>query len=150
MIDGENGLKSSDFKKIRRLAVQFIYQQDVNQQFAMQKQVLDQFMKQFEVPDYQKEFLRSILSSMFQALAKIDELIEKNAKNWKISRIARVDLAVLRVATIELLERQGTDVGVIISEAASIAQEYGAANSAAFVNGILDAIAKTVRKNELT
>ncbi|RDB35448.1 transcription antitermination factor NusB [Spirobacillus cienkowskii] len=150
MIDGENGLKSSDFKKIRRLAVQFIYQQDVNQQFVMQKQVLDQFMKQFEVPDYQKEFLMSILSSLFQALSKIDELIEKNAKNWKISRIARVDLAVLRVATIELLERQSTDVGVIISEAACIAQEYGAANSAGFVNGILDAIAKTVRKNELT
>jgi N utilization substance protein B len=95
----------------------------------------------------QKDFLRSLLNAVFDNSKKIDELIETNAKNWKISRIAKVDLAVLRVATIELIERNDTDVGVIISEAASIAQEFGSANSASFVNGVLDAIAKTVRLN---
>ena len=137
MIDGATGLKPADFKQIRRYAVQFIYQQDLNQQFVMQKQSLDNFMRQSEVVELQKDFLRSLLNAIFDHSKKIDELIEKNAKNWKISRIAKVDLAVLRVATI--------DLGVIISEAASIAQEYGSANSPSFVNGILDAIAKSVR-----
>ncbi len=142
----EKGLKPADFKQIRRFAVQFVYQQDINQQFVMQYQVLEQFMRQSEVPDGQKDFLRSLLTMLFENSAKIDELIEAFAKNWKISRIAKVDLAVLRVAILELMERKNTDVGVIIAEAAAIAQEYGAANSAAFVNGILDAVAKDVRR----
>jgi transcription antitermination protein NusB len=147
MIDGATVLKPADFKQIRRCAVQFVYQQDINQQFVMQRQALDQFMRQSEVAELQKDFLRSLLNAVFDQSKKIDNLIETNAKNWKISRIAKVDLAVLRVATIELLERIDTDVGVIISEAAAIAQEYGSSNSAAFVNGILDAIAKSVRTN---
>ena len=147
MIDGATGLKPADFKQIRRFAVQFVYQQDINQQFVMQRQALDNFMRQSEVAEFQKDFLRSLLNAVFDQSKKVDDLIETNAKNWKISRIAKVDLAVLRVATIELLERNDTDIGVIISEAASIAQEYGSANSAAFVNGILDAIAKSVRNN---
>ena len=147
MIHGTIGLKPADFKQVRRFAVQFIYQQDINQQFVMQKQAMEQFMKQSEVVELQKDFLRSLLNAVFDNSKKIDELIETNAKNWKISRIAKVDLAVLRVATIELIERNDTDVGVIISEAASIAQEFGSANSASFVNGVLDAIAKTVRLN---
>jgi transcription antitermination protein NusB len=147
MIDGATGLKPADFKQIRRFAVQFVYQQDINQQFVMQRQALDQFMRQSEVVEVQKDFLRSLLNAVFDQSKKVDDLIETNAKNWKISRIAKVDLAVIRIATIELLERNDTDIGVIISEAASIAQEYGSANSAAFVNGILDAIAKSVRTN---
>lgn len=147
MIDGAMGLKPADFKQVRKFAVQFIYQQDINQQFVMQKQALDLFMQQSEVVELQKNFLCSLLHAVFDQSKKIDNLIETSAKNWKISRIAKVDLAVLRVATIELLERNDTDIGVIISEAASIAQEYGSANSAAFVNGILDAIAKSVRTN---
>jgi N utilization substance protein B len=147
MIHGTTGLKPTDFKQVRRFAVQFIYQQDINQQFVMQKQAMEQFMKQSEVLDLQKDFLRSLLNAVFDNSKKIDELIETNAKNWKLSRIAKVDLAVLRVATIELIERNDTDVGVIISEAASIAQEFGSANSASFVNGVLDAIAKIVRLN---
>lgn len=147
MIDGATGLKPADFKQIRRFAVQFVYQQDINQQFVMQRQALDHFMRQSEVVELQKDFLRSLLNAVFDQCKRIDDLIETNAKNWKMSRIAKVDLAVLRVATIELLERKDTDIGVIISEAASIAQEYGSANSAAFVNGILDAIAKSVRTN---
>jgi transcription antitermination protein NusB len=147
MIDGATGLKPDDFKKIRRFAVQFVYQQDINQQFVMQRTALDHFMRQSQIAEFQKDFLLSLLNALFAQSKKIDELIEVNAKNWKISRIAKVDLAVIRVATIELLERNDTDIGVIISEAASIAQEYGSANSAAFVNGILDAIAKSVRSS---
>lgn len=146
MIENEMGLKPADFKQIRRAAVQFVYQQDINQQFVMQYQALEQFMRQAEILEGQKNFLRKFLTVLFENSKQIDELIETYAKNWKISRIAKVDLAVLRVATLELIERRDTDIGVIISEAAAIAQEYGAANSAGFVNGILDAVAKNVRK----
>lgn len=146
MIENSKGLKPADFKQIRRFAVQFVYQQDINQQFVMQHQTLQHFMQQSDVIEAQKDFLRNFLTVLFDNSKKIDDLIEAYAKNWKISRIAKVDLAILRVAILELLERNDTDVGVIIAEAAAIAQEFGSGNSASFVNGILDAIAKDVRK----
>jgi N utilization substance protein B len=149
MIEGGAGLKTSDFKLARKYAVQFLYQQDINQQLFLHEQTLRNFIEQSEVAQNQREFLKSFLHFIFKSLEKVDALIEKYAKNWKISRIAKVDLAVLRVAIVELIERVETDIPVIISEAASIAQEYGSANSPLFVNGILDAISKEVRKKSL-
>lgn len=139
-------LKLEDYRKIRRFAVQFSYSSDVNQQFTLQNSALENFIQHAEVLPEQRLFLRSMLSSLFDHLREIDSIIEKHAINWKISRIAKVDLAILRVATLELLERKDTDVGVILSEAAAIAQEFGSENSAGFVNGILDAVARDVRK----
>ena len=146
MIEGSSDLKSTDFKSARKYAVQFVYQQDINQQLFLHESTLNNFIVQSNVPQNQKEFLKSFLDQIFKSIQEVDAIIEKYAKNWKISRIAKVDLAVLRVAVVELIERLETDVPVIISEAAAIAQEYGSSNSPLFVNGILDAIGKDVRK----
>ena len=146
MIEGSSDLKSTDFKSARKYAVQFVYQQDIKQQLFLHESTLNNFIVQSNVPQNQKEFLKSFLDQIFKSIQEVDAIIEKYAKNWKISRIAKVDLAVLRVAVVELIERLETDVPVIISEAAAIAQEYGSSNSPLFVNGILDAIGKDVRK----
>ena len=146
MIQGQATLKSADFKLARKYAFQFLYQQDLNQQFFLHTSTLKNFIDQSEVSDNQREFLNAFLEKIFQSIQDVDALIEKHARNWKITRIAKVDLAVLRVACVELIDRLDTDVPVIISEAASLAQEYGSANSSSFVNGVLDAIAKEVRK----
>lgn len=146
MIEGASNLKSADFKLARKYAVQFVYQQELNQQLFLHDTTLTNFIIQSHVPDNQKEFLKAFLEKIFNSIQEIDLIIEKNTKNWKISRIAKVDLAVLRVAVVELIERLETDVPIIISEATAIAQEFGSANSPLFVNGILDSIAKEVRK----
>jgi N utilization substance protein B len=146
MIDGTTGLKTSDFKLARKFAVQFLYQQDVNQQLFLHESTLKNFIAQSIVPENQREFLRAFLSEIFKSIPDVDSIIEKNTKNWKISRIAKVDLAILRVGIVELIQRTETDVPVIISEAAALAQEFGSANSPSFVNGVLDAVAKEVRK----
>jgi 4-hydroxy-3-methylbut-2-enyl diphosphate reductase len=134
---------------LRKFAVQFVYQQDINQQLFLRETTLKNFLKQNQVPENQKEFLKSFLNELFKLIQEIDFTIEKHAKNWKISRISKVDLAILRVAVVELMKRLETDIPVIISEAISIAQEYGSSKSSSFVNGILDSIAKEVRSNSL-
>ncbi|MES2613810.1 MAG: transcription antitermination factor NusB [Bdellovibrionota bacterium] len=146
MIEEASGLKSEDFKLIRKYAVQFVYQQDINQQLFLNDTTLNNFMVQSSVPENQKEFLKSLLNQIFTSRQEVDAIIEKYATNWKLSRIAKVDLAVLRVAIVELLERLETDTPIIISEATAIAEEFGSAHSHSFVNGILDTIAKNVRK----
>lgn len=145
MPENQFGLKTSDIKLIRRWAVQFLYQQDINQQLFLQDATLRNFIEQNSISPAQINFLRPFLEEVFKTIPKIDSLIEKFSKNWKFSRIAKLDLAVLRIAIFEIMNRLDTDVPVIISEAAGIAHDYGSASSSSFVNGILDSVAKEVR-----
>ena len=70
----------------------------------------------------------------------IAEKISANAKGWKIERIAKAELAILRLAVYEALYEESVPVGVAVNEAVELAKEYGGENGAAFVNGILGKI----------
>jgi len=73
--------------------------------------------------------------------ARIDELIAAATEHWKMPRLSRVDLNVLRLATFELLARPEIPAAVTLNEAIEIARRYGSEDSPAFVNGVLDHIA---------
>ena len=70
-------------------------------------------------------------------LATVDALIAETAERWRLERMALVDRLVLRLAICELLRDAATPPAVVINEAIELAQEYGAAESPRFVNGIL-------------
>lgn len=71
---------------------------------------------------------------------KIDEQIQKAAPDFPVEKINQVDLAILRLATYELLLEQKEPKNVIIDEAVELAKEYGQDTSPAFVNGVLGQI----------
>ena len=71
----------------------------------------------------------------------IDQEITRHCPGWSMERMAPVERNVMRVALAEI-DLQQTPVNVIINEAIEIAREFGAAESAAFVNGVLDAVHK--------
>lgn len=75
-------------------------------------------------------------------LPLIDEKIEKNSCGWKLSRLSKVSLAVLRLGIYELLFEKDTPVGVTINEAVELAKKYGGEEDAPFVNGVLGAVAR--------
>ena len=75
-------------------------------------------------------------------LTEIDREIESHAKDWSLSRIAKVDLSILRVAVYELLYERGIPVGATVNEAVELAKVFGGEKSAKFINGVLGAIAK--------
>ena len=70
-----------------------------------------------------------------------DTTIALAAPEWPLASINRIDLAILRVATEEILNTD-TPVKVVIDEAVEIAKKYGAENSASFINGVLGTILK--------
>lgn len=74
-----------------------------------------------------------------------DTTIKAAAPEWPLNHINKIDLAVLRVATQELLEGD-TPPKVVIDEAVEIAKLYGAQNSASFINGVLGTILKGMQK----
>jgi N utilization substance protein B len=88
-----------------------------------------------------ERFARELVAGVEANRARIDELIAAAASHWRLPRLSRVDLNVLRLATYELLERSEIPTAVTIDEAIEIARRYGGEDSPAFVNGVLDHIA---------
>lgn len=75
-------------------------------------------------------------------IKKIDKIITKAAPEWPIDKIAKIDLAILRLAVFELSIAKAAPPKVIIDEAVELAKEFGSDRSAAFVNGALGAVLK--------
>ncbi len=76
------------------------------------------------------------------AIVELDELIDQTVDNFDINRISKVDLSILRLATWEILKDPEIDTAVSINEAIDLARSFSGEDSASFVNGILDKIAK--------
>lgn len=76
-------------------------------------------------------------------ISQIDELISQNIKKgWKISRISKVSLSILRLAVYEMLYVESVPISVSINEAVELAKKYSSPDDSGFVNGVLGAIAK--------
>ena len=76
---------------------------------------------------------------------ELDAEIEKYLKNWSLSRISKVSLAVLRIAMYEMIYCADIDNDIAISEAVKIAQEYTTKEDVSFVNGVLSSAEKAMR-----
>lgn len=74
--------------------------------------------------------------------AELDQNIEKYLSNWKINRLARVTLAVLRLAICELSYFPDIPVRVTINEAIELAKKYATENDASYINGVLGSFVK--------
>ena len=74
--------------------------------------------------------------------AEIDAQIEKNIRGWKMNRLSKVSLSLLRLAIYEILFEDEIPVSVSINEAVDLAKKYGTAEDAPFVNGVLGSVAK--------
>lgn len=82
-------------------------------------------------------------------LSEIDAAIQRGSRNWRLERMSRVDRSILRLAGFELRLRPPIPPALVIDRAIEAAKRYGAAESAAFVNGLLDRIATAMRSGPL-
>ena len=89
-------------------------------------------------------FARELIDGVRSERDRIDELITAASQHWRLPRLSRVDLSLLRLSTYELLACPDIPASVTIDEAIEIARRFGSEDSAAFVNGVLDAIATSV------
>jgi N utilization substance protein B len=120
----------------RELALQALYQLDVTDEGDAAL-----FWAHFPGPPDAQEFARELVDGVRENRERIDALIAESAEHWRISRLSRVDLNLLRLATFELLERPDIPSSVTINEAIEIARRFGSGDSAGFVNGVLDHVA---------
>lgn len=99
----------------------------------------------FKVDAEVREFAAELVAGTLKEATSLDELIEKHASNWKVARMAVLDRCLLRMASFEMKRFAETPTSVVIDEAIELAKQFGTTESPAFVNGILDAIKRSVR-----
>ena len=126
-------------------AVQFLYQWEANKPDELLDSVSTFFSNQEEKRDYYS-FGESLVLGAIENISEIDEAIAKQAKNWKFDRIAKVDLAVLRLALYELLFRDDIPPIVSINEAIDLGKTFSNLESKRFINGILDEVKKSIQR----
>ena len=93
------------------------------------------------VPPEERAIAGRIVRVVIADSAKIDRELEAVTTNWRLERLGAIDRAVLRLAAAELSAGE-TPPKVVIQEAVRLAERYGSVQSARFVNGIVDALAR--------
>ena len=133
--------KSGTRRKSRELAQQMLFQLD------MAKQTTDEVRKTFwserkDLDEKVRGFAVDLFRVASEREAEIDQLIEKNADNWRMERMAAVDRNVLRAGIAEFLGFPDTPRPVVINEALEIARRFSTPESVQFINGVLDSVAR--------
>jgi N utilization substance protein B len=130
-------------RRARWYALQVLYALDVNP-YQESQYALDSYNAEFalEVDLRSRPFAGQIVQAVVAHAPEIDLVIQQASRNWRLERMSRVDRNILRMATCELLHLHDAPVRVIINEAVELAKRFGASESPAFVNGILDRIAQ--------
>jgi N utilization substance protein B len=91
-----------------------------------------------------RPYFERMIKTVCENKDDIDRAVEGASDNWKIGRIAKVDLAIIRLAVSEILYADDIPVAVSINEAVDLAKQYGSDKSYEFVNGVLGRIVRTI------
>jgi len=110
------------------------------------EEVFSDLMSKTELDSSSRVFSRELFKQIIEHQKEIDELIKKNVQHWDFSRIAVVDKNILRIGICELLYLDDIPLKVSLDEAIELAKKYSSEDSGSFVNGVLDAVAKKIKK----
>jgi N utilization substance protein B len=135
-------------RKSRELTMQMLFQGDLGKQSPEQVSKLF-WPSRDDVDDETRGFAEDLYRVATTRGDEIDKLIEAHAQNWRIERMAVVDRNLLRTAVAEMLGFPMTPAPIIINESLEVARRYAAPESIHFLNGVLDAIARAVLKQQL-
>jgi transcription antitermination protein NusB len=128
-------------REARELALQALYQLDVA---GEGDPGTAPFWSHFDAEPDVQAFARELVDGVAAHRERVDTLIAASAEHWRLPRLSRVDLSLLRLATFELLARPDIPASVTIDEAIEIARRFGSEDSPAFVNGVLDHVAQVL------
>lgn len=129
----------------RKCAVQFLYQWELNEPEQL-NDALRVFIEDQQEPREYYAFAEELVHGALEHIKEIDAEILTHAANWTFDRIAKVDLAVLRLAIHELLHRTDIPPIVSINEAIELGKLFSNPESKRFINGILDQMKNKINR----
>lgn len=115
--------------------IEFNNEEEMKEQEALYFELLD------EISEKEQACILNKYGAIVEKLVEIDKLLNELSTGWKTSRMNRVDLTILRLATYELKWDEDVPTGVAINEAVELAKKYSSDSGPAFVNGVLAKVA---------
>ncbi|MBN2483147.1 MAG: transcription antitermination factor NusB [Candidatus Omnitrophica bacterium] len=130
--------------KAREIALCVLYQVETSKLDG--KTLLDRYIARYPQKQEVIDFAHSIVEGVASRFNELDVIIKRYAKNWQIDRMAIIDRNILRLTILELMFLDGIPPKVSINEAIELAKRFGDIDSPRFVNGILDKVYKSEKK----
>ena len=128
--------------RARELAMQGLYQLDVQGPDFLE--FVDEFITETNCGDFVHKLALDWTKGTWEKLAQCDELITASTIKWQFTRLSPVDKSILRLSVYQLKFCPDIPPRVVINEAIELAKKFSTDKSPAFVNGVLDAVLKTV------
>lgn len=130
-------------RELREHIFELLFRIEFNNQEEMPEQIRLFFEDMGELEEKDQSYIEAKYASIVERLPQIDRLIGDTAEGWKVSRMGKVDLTILRLAVFEMKYDEDVPVGVAINEAVELSKKFGGDESPAFINGILGKLGKT-------
>lgn len=124
----------------REAAMKLLYQLEV--QRDDREQQINDVLDENNFSDSDKLYIKEVIEGVLGKQEYIDNLIEKHSKGWKINRISKVDLSILRLSAYEICFRNDIPFNVSINEAVELAKKFSGEEAGAFINGILGKVSR--------
>ena len=143
-----SGIDPASWRRAREAALQMLYQSEVGR--ASAHEAIATYWPAHDAEHALEEPLREFANELVRGttarVGEIDGMLAAHAQNWRVERMAVLDRLVLRLAVYEMLSAPETPARVIINEALELTRAYTGEEAVGFVNGILDAVRKTLRR----
>jgi N utilization substance protein B len=131
--------------KSREYALQMLFQWEIGRQ--QPSRIEEGFWTVVRAEKATRVFANQLFEGAAAGAAELDALVAANAEHWRLERMSVIDRAILRLAAFELRSTK-TPPKVALNEAVELAKKFSSAEAAPFVNGVLDALLRTLQKKE--
>lgn len=131
--------------RARGWALQLLYAWETRNRSLPLPQMLEEFLRERRIAEGNRQYLETLVGLIAQKQAAIDAALDRALTNWRLERLSVIDRNVLRIGAAEILFLEDVPARVSIQEAIELAERYGTGESPRFVNGVLDALMRSVR-----
>jgi N utilization substance protein B len=124
-------------RKSREIAMKLLFEMSINKE--KYEDIIENFKESTDVDlkEIDMVYIAKALAGVNENMAEIDKNIEKHLIKWKLNRLSKMNLAILRISTYEILFEEEIPGKVSVNEGIELAKKYGEDSSPAFINGIL-------------
>ena len=133
-------------QKSREKAMELLFSMELSKNSY--EETIENFVEDYEMNlnTLDIEYIKSVIKTVTDNLEVIDKKIVESLVNWKLDRISKVNLTILRLAVGEMMFVEDVPGSVAINEAVELTKKYSDDKSSSFINGVLDKILKTLEQ----
>ncbi len=133
-------------QKSREIAMELLFSMAISKNSY--EETIETFVENYEMNlnSIDLEYIKSTVKIVSENIERIDEILTKALVNWKIERVSKVNLTILRLAIGEIIFLEDVPGTVAINEAVEITRKYSDEKSTSFINGVLDTVLKTIEQ----